>query len=195
MGEVWFLDYGFLVTGPTRTDFQREYDYLRIANLYLRGHTQFEIGQVVGVHQTQISQDLKILHTRWLKSGLRDFDELKGEQLAKLDKLETEYWEGWERSKGDEVSVEAEIEKGDPAPSNVRSHLTRGKKQIKNRDGNPVFLNGVLKCVERRCAILGLDAPLKVDLRHYLEQLAADHGLDVGEVLREADRVLKDLPV
>jgi hypothetical protein len=32
------------------------------------------------------------------------------------------------------------------------------------RDGNPAFLAGVMSCIERRCKLLGLDAPAKAEL-------------------------------
>ena len=54
--------------------------------------------------------------------------ELKRRQLSKLDLLEREAWDGWERSK-------------------QTGHA-----------GDPRMLLMVLRCVERRCQILGLDA-------------------------------------
>jgi hypothetical protein len=44
------------------------------------------------------------------------------------------------------------------------------------RDGNPAFLAGVMSCIERRCKLLGLDAPVKSELT----------GKDGGPIKTEA---------
>jgi hypothetical protein len=46
---------------------------------------------------------------------------------------------------------------------------------VEERDGNPSWLAGVDKCIERRCKLLGLDAPVKTDLS--INQTFADFVL------------------
>jgi hypothetical protein len=66
--------------------------------------------------------------------------------------LESTYWEAWERSKENaETSVIRDTPQG-------RFHEERSVGQ----SGNPAFLEGVLKCVNKRCELLGLDAPKKI---------------------------------
>src|SRR5689334_13916725 len=69
-----------------------------VADLYLKGWTQWDIARKVGVNQGQISRDLKALHEQWKESGVRDLDELKRRELVKIDKLERTYWEAWDKS-------------------------------------------------------------------------------------------------
>lgn len=102
-----------------------------IAEYYLHGMYQYEIAEEIGLDQATISRDLKAIQKEWLKSTLRDFDELKAQELAKIDDLEITYRDGWNTSK-DENTV-----------------------------GDPRFLNGIDRCIERRCKLLGLDAPIK----------------------------------
>jgi DNA-binding transcriptional regulator LsrR (DeoR family) len=73
------------MSGPTRTRLERERDLQRISEGYLKGQTQAEIGEALGVSQSQISRDMRALRDRCLETSLRDFDEARALQLAKLD--------------------------------------------------------------------------------------------------------------
>jgi hypothetical protein len=65
--------------------------------------------------------------------------------------------------------------------------------------GNLRAIDGVLSIMRRRAALLGLDAPRRhhveahIPLRAYAEQVAADTGLDVGSIIVEAERILKQI--
>ena len=118
---------------------------------------QEQIAQSFGVTQGQISQDLKAIRAAWLASAVRDFDALKAQELAKIDAVEREYWLAWERSKKDkEISVQ---EGGEVDPQTRKPRIKKVVMRKEGQAGNPAFLAGVLTCIERRCAILGLDAP------------------------------------
>ena len=56
----------------------------------------------------------------------------------------------------------------------IEGKTPRRKASVKKEGqaGDPRFLDGVLKCVERRCSILGLDAPkqFKLDWDHLTEE-------------------------
>jgi hypothetical protein len=124
----------------------------KVSELVLRGVTnQFDICQQLGMDSGQrstISRDLAAIKEQWRKSAVRDFDEAKGRELDKLDLVEKEAWLAWERSK----------EEGSRKRTTGDGEETTKEK----RDGNPSFLEAVLKCIAKRCAILGLDSPLKV---------------------------------
>lgn len=123
-----------------------------VAARYLRGEYQSQIAQDLGLTQAQISLDLKAIRAEWLKATLRDFDALKGEQLAKIDAIELEAWASWEKSKQPREVTITEATEG-PRPG--RKASVRKEGQV----GDPRFLSEILKCVERRCSLLGLDAP------------------------------------
>ena len=82
-----------------RTPFQREKDLEKTSELYLKGHSQYEIARVIGVSRTQITYDIADLQKRWLERSMMNIDERKAEELAKVDRLEAEYWKGWEDSR------------------------------------------------------------------------------------------------
>jgi hypothetical protein len=118
----------FVMARPkTNTKGEREERLAKVARFYLFGWTQTRIGNELIVSQQQISYDLKIVRQRWLESSIRDFNEAKAQELAKLDLVEARYWAAWERT----------------------------------QEIDPRFLQGVERCIAKRCEILGLNAPLK----------------------------------
>lgn len=129
-----------------------------ISALYLQGKPQYEIAELVDVNQSQVSRDLKHLKKEWLKSAIRDFDEAKSQELAKIDNLEQEYWDAWEKSKEDYKQTTKRA-KG-------KNEKTTEKEQIEKNVivfGDPAFLKGVQWCIDKRCKILGIDAPQKIE--------------------------------
>jgi len=123
----------------------------KIGRLYLQGETQQAIAQELGVSQPTVSIDLKELRSRWRQSAIRDFDEAIAQELAKIDLVEREYWEQWERSK--QVRLTRRNEKSGEAVKEI----TIEEAGL----GNPRYLDGVMSCIDRRCRLLGLDSELK----------------------------------
>ncbi len=137
------------MAAPIRTPEQILQHREEIAARYLRGEYQADIAALLGISQQQVSYDLKAIRATWLASAIRDFDAAKAQELAKIDAVEREYWLGWERSQRDKKIEYSE-------------HNTNGFKDSTRKEGqagNPAFLSGILACIERRCAILGIDAP------------------------------------
>jgi hypothetical protein len=121
-----------------------------MADLYLQGWLQADIAEEVGVSGATVSRDLKVLQSKWLASALVDFNEAKSQELAKIDRLEREYWHAWARSC---ENAEQMTQEGTP------DSVEKVKKTSKGQAGDPRFLQGVQWCIERRCKILGVDAP------------------------------------
>jgi len=128
----------------------------RVAELYLQGKWQTEIAKIVKVTQAQISKDLTVLRRLWRQSALIDIDKIKAKELAKLDRLENEYWIAWENSKRDTVrtiqkNVTGEYEHEESSEINTTT------------SGDPRYLQGILSCISKRCEIFGINAPFKLD--------------------------------
>jgi hypothetical protein len=156
-----------------RTPFQREEDLVQITRLYLQGRTQRDIAEVVGVSQGQVNHDLKLIQQRWRESSIMDMNEAKQRELARLDELEREYWAAWEQSKNERTRARQE---SDGKSKDGKPNVVRATMEKEQRDGNPAFLAGVMSCIERRCKLLGLDAPAKSELT----------GKDGGPIKTEA---------
>ena len=146
------------MAAPTRTPDQILEQRQQIAARYLRGEFQEAIARDLGISQQQVSYDLKAIRATWLASAVRDFDSAKAQELARIDEVERAAWEGWRRSTQDK---EIENLEGDGTldPKTRKPKVTKVTKRREGQAGSPAFLNTVLTCIERRCAILGLDAP------------------------------------
>lgn len=160
------------MAAPKRTDFERENDYHRITAMYLQGRTQAEIAAMLGVSQQQISLDLATVQRRWRTDTAINLDEAKQKELARIDNLERTYWDAWQHSSGEHVktrtehlvpALDAESE-GSEGEEKVEKKPILLKRITDTEDlvGAPAFLAGVMSCIERRCKLLGLDAPTKV---------------------------------
>jgi hypothetical protein len=131
-----------------------------VAQQYLQGEQQYVIARNLKVSQSQISLDLKALRQAWLASALRDFDALKAEQLAKLDVIEREAFLAWAQSRQPrEMSFTETTEGGEMViDGQLMPRSPRRKESLRKEGqaGDPRFLQVIQKCIEQRCAILGL---------------------------------------
>jgi predicted transcriptional regulator len=139
-----------------RTPTERENDLEKLASLYLKGMRQADIAQKLGVSQPQVSYDLKEIHKRWRESTLVNINEAKHRELARIDNLENEYWRAWERSCEEKTKTKTE--------KIVGGNATKASVEKDTMLGNPSYLTGVQWCIEQRCKIFGINAPIKADV-------------------------------
>lgn len=136
-----------------------------VAKLYLKGWTQTEIGINQGVSQGQISQDLEKIREDWRESAIVDFNDAKIKELAKLDQLESTLWKAWERSlepiKKSTKRMQGKVDHKKLATSQTVDNFNTTE-VVEERLGDPRYLEGVQRCIQKRCDLLGLDAPLKI---------------------------------
>lgn len=151
-------------------------DQLRIAErralvvrLYIQGHFQSEIAIRANVSQATVHRDIKATHARWQKDPLIDLTEAKLRELARINVVEYEAWQGWQRSTTAERRTKT-ITKGILTVKGERGKASfeqispaQQEVQTTERDGDPRFLAVVLDCVKQRRAILGLDDAVQED--------------------------------
>ena len=106
----------------------------RVAELYGRGLTQEAIGGELGVDRVTVGRDLDRLRGQWRLAAGRDYDALTHDELVKLDRVERQAWDAWDKSAA----------AGEP--------------------GDPRYLTAATTCVDRRCKLLGLDAPKRTEV-------------------------------
>lgn len=183
-----------------RSPAERERDLVIVARLYLRSYTQQEIADYIGnrrpykLTQQQISHDLREIRGLWLNSALQDFDAHKSKELARLDELERQYWSGWKRSLEDQetnekLSVEdVNVGVGGQVASGYRRHKSSTKRTT--RDGSAAFLQGIERCIELRCRILGMFEPEKFAIVDWRSQ-AKKVGLE-NEAMVQFERMVEE---
>lgn len=152
-----------------RTPAMREYQRSEIARRCLRHETQAAIAQALGITRELVEYDVRVLKRQWRERAMHDTTAIASQELAALDVLEAEYWAGWDRSKGEKTKTKTEKRRTPPVarpgrPIAVPVEDDRPTLLVIERDtlvGDPRFLDGVLRCQERRAKLLGLDAPEK----------------------------------
>lgn len=142
------------MSAPKRTEFEREAQLAEIKDCYLRGETQMSIAAKFGLSQSQISRDLSTIQRRWRESSIVDINEAKQRELERIDVLEREYWQAWEASRGEHQRSTAT-----KTADTARAQITKF-----DSPGDPRFLAGVQWCIDQRCKILGVFAPLKQEI-------------------------------
>lgn len=156
------------MAAPVRTKFQIEKDREQIAKWYLQGWTQAKIAEELGLSRTQITYDLRVIQKQWVKNTTFALDEYKGKELAKIDVVESEAWEAWEKSK-EQYKRQYESFKGikkitdENGIDKIQPQYVDKSIETENQYGNSKYLELVMKCIERRCKMLGIDAPSKFE--------------------------------
>ena len=154
------------MAAPVRSKFQIEKDREQISIWYLQGWTQARIAEEIGLSRTQITYDLRAIQKQWIKNTTFALDEYKGKELAKIDHVEAEAWLAWEKSK-EQFKQQHIVAKGikkiidDDGNQKDQAVTVDKSTQIEDQYGNPRYLDLVMTCIERRCKMLGIDAPQK----------------------------------
>lgn len=125
-----------------------------VADLYVHGKPIAEIASTLKVSRGAISRAMVRMREIWKAKLEVGSEVVKSEQLAKLDKMEAEAWDAWQRSKRES---EERIREKNYSQKNGPGHKNAIKKA--NRDGDPRYLEIVLKVVQKRMELLGLLKP------------------------------------
>jgi hypothetical protein len=175
--------------GHARSPAQIERDRRVISQMYLQGSLQIEIADQLGLSVATVSNDLRKLQQFWWEASLQAIDEIKSRELAKIDILELEYWNAWKRSQLNTEQSTTEDLGSMEFKDLLTGEITERKrvktiKKSEGQSGNPSFLEGVLKCINKRCEILGIDSPNKnINFNFDLSKLSIEQldRLSAGE--------------
>jgi hypothetical protein len=155
-----------------RNALQRAADQLRIAELYVKGLSMREIAAQTGLSLNIVWRDVRAIHAAWIAAASAKLDEALARELAHIDRVEMEAWQGWDRScrphTVETIKEVSTIEEG----ASKRTKTRREKRTTReDRDGDPRFLIIVNDCVAKRLTILERLHP------------ANDHGSKGGGVI------------
>ncbi len=149
-----------------RTKGQHELDIVEMTDMYCKGMSFRTIAKELSdkrqykIGSTQAFYDVQKALERWQKKTTDAIERHKSEELAKINLLERTYWEAWERSLTEKQSTSQSMEKtGVDKGEKKEKIVATTKKEMAT--GNPSFLNGIQWCINKRCEILGIDAPKK----------------------------------
>lgn len=130
----------------------------------MRAHpneTQAWYAEQIGLTTAWVCKTVRRIRSDWRIAILRDTNEMIIDELARLDFVEQEAQEAWERSK---KNREETTRRQSGASAGGEARLTA---QVRTRaqTGDPKFLAVILECRAAKRKILGLDAPVKIDAR------------------------------
>jgi hypothetical protein len=146
------------MAAPKRSKLQRERDLQETARLYLRGWTQLEIGQKLGVDRSQISKDLKVIVQRWRDNASTDIAEIKLREVTKINALETDAWAAWDRScQNAETTVTTLSKARSKTKGAAAPDAQKIERTTKTQPGDPRFMERIAWCISKRCEIFGVE--------------------------------------
>lgn len=137
-----------------------------IATQYLRGHTIRQIVDVVNKKSKRktsirtVHNDIKSLLAEWKESRTMEIDDAKRVELERINNIEQTAWAGWETS----LKLKSTVKKKGSGANSAGAYTSEEEtSKVEETPGNPAFLRIIMDCVNKRCEILGLNSPLKID--------------------------------
>lgn len=136
--------------------------------LHCQGYKQTEIAKRLGISQPAVSRYLsKVEEWYQLFSDQNKVERHRARQVAELALIRREAWEAWEKSKVDGKTLTQEksgsVNPDDGGGGSVsRSKLST---RVKSREGDTRYLDIVLRALSREAALLGVDAPVRHDVK------------------------------
>lgn len=109
--------------------------------------------------QATISRATKEIHRDWEARTAQNKEQMIQAEIDRLNRIEAEAWEAWAQSKkAKTVTTKEKVEqKGWHGSAKIK--LT-----TQEPAGDPRFLDVILRCQQQRAAILGYEAPKKVNV-------------------------------
>lgn len=178
--------------GPNQTPDSRLKLREEVARYTLEGKTPWDIAKLQGRSPQMVRYDLRHLRQVWRKSSEVDTAELYGRTLEQIGMLSKEYWIAWEASKANKMVTTVRRTEGNGESGAVTITQVREETSV----GNPAFLEGFRWCLDRVVRIVGLDAPIALDIqiKTEAERLGREYGLDPQMIILEAQRLRRTRP-
>src|SRR5713101_5677343 len=175
----------------------------RVAGMYLQGMSQWEIGRQLGVTQQCIAKDVHALEKEWLASAVVAIDAAKAKELARIDRLERVAWRAWRRSCQRKEKATTRMER--KLDEDAQKAKTVTSKATELRDGNPEYLKRVEWCISKRCELLKLNPPQRLEhggsadmppiqAEMQVELTRAQRFVRIASILADSGIVSPDVP-
>ena len=146
------------VLAPRRTRKQLRHDRALTANMFLMGRSIADIASEIGVSDSTIRRDLRLIMEYWRRSAIFDFNQRKMRELAALELTEAEAWSAWRRSC--EPKLKRGVKRRKTTGTEDQDGVTQTRSaDIEQRDGDPRFLAIIQKCIETRLKVIGALTP------------------------------------
>lgn len=144
---------------PTKAQSTRELNIAqrraKVADLYLRKLTQWEIAERLNVDQSTVSLDIKAIKEGWREQFAESYDDRIQMNLKELALVRKRAWEQFEEScepaETHTKKQETRTGGGDDGDGTVESVTS----SLKGQSGNPAFLNTIADTLNMEFKLLG----------------------------------------
>jgi len=150
-----------------RKNVEREQHRIAISELYLRAYSFRAIQQAIkdrfgkSLSIATIHADVKALRNEWKEQRIAMLDESVDMELKKLDAIEFEAWEAWQKSKSGERMTRTKKSSTpvtNTKQANTMTITATDETTIEEREspGDPRFMAIIMKVSDQRARLLGL---------------------------------------
>jgi hypothetical protein len=109
----------------------------------------------------QVHYDVKKILQEWADERAELITNHIEKEIQKLDKIEAECWEAWEKSKSGKLKTKIEDSVINQTGDIVGGKIT--ERSIETSNGNPKYLDMIQECIDKRLKLLGLYKPLRIE--------------------------------
>lgn len=148
----------------------------QMAELFFQRKTIAQMMVEMNLSKKSIENLRKQLTDVWIERAGARFDEAKAREMAEIDRLQLMYENAYELSKQkhqkqrkDSDYVDAKTPRGRQAAAEdlidrVRRDKSHAVQVTEKPEGDAKFLDGIMRCIDRRIKLLGLDEPEKFNI-------------------------------
>ena len=159
-----------------------------ISDLYKRGYNFREMRSEVMRRLELTTYSLETVHKdvcrlleEWKKHRISKIDQIVQLELQRNDTIIKEAWEAWDKSKTDYERRSAKQYgtpgKEDGGEERISTTKIEQRREMVRKNGDPRYLEIILKVQERNAKLLGYDKPIKVDIYSALPKEESPAGV------------------
>lgn len=167
-------------------DIERELD------LYVHGKAIDEIASIMNegkdenqkISQMMVYHDLKGIINEWRERHINNSSVILAKEMARLDRLEQQYWDAWNESKKPLTHMDKEtyqIESDGGRYDSSKRTKTREMMKFIESHGQVEFLQGIERVIDLRFKLLGIGQTKNINI-NWREQ-AKRAGVDPDEII------------
>lgn len=184
-----------------RTEKQRQEDCTIIAKYMVQGFSVRNIAEMLNqeneqndkdysISKSQVMYDMKSILKEWQEERKDLIDLVVDRELKKLDVIEAECWQAWEKSKqGKRTTTIA----GGQVINNQAGGGAIKERKIEETNGEIKYVTMILACMDRRRDLLGYAAPKKVEFSGSVGVGMTPMSED--EIAKEKERIKRNLKI
>ena len=138
-----------------RTPAEKEEDRIRIKELLMKGVKAKEIATKLNIPYDVVVSDIQVISFR-IGTSVVNADAVRNEQLEKLNLMERELWEAWEKSKVVERKTTS---------NSMTARGNRTEEIVEEGSGDTKIMDQILRIIQERNKLLGIYAAVKTEAK------------------------------